>query len=77
MQNASSIAAFTMGIPSVILSWNDKVEKLMAIIGYEERAIKFVDFDAEYVVERFETALREGVQKKNRCYESESKRKCG
>ena len=59
----SSIAAFTMGIPSVILSWNDKVEKLMAIIGYEERAIKFVDFDAEYVVERFETALREGVSK--------------
>src|SRR5699024_6489305 len=25
----SSIDAFTMGIPSVILSWNDKVEKLM------------------------------------------------
>lgn len=57
----SSIAAFTMGIPSVILSWNDKVEKLMAIIGYEERAIKFEDFNAEYIVDKFEAALKEGV----------------
>ncbi len=57
----SSIAAFTMGVPSVILSWNDKVEKLMSIIGYEERAIKFEDFDAQTIVDRFEAALKEGV----------------
>lgn len=57
----SSIAAFTMGVPSVILSWNDKVEKLMSIIGYEERAVKYEQFDAEYIVELFERALEEGV----------------
>ena len=57
----SSIAAFTMGIPSVILSWNDKVEKLMAIIGYPDRAIKFEQFDVNYIVDKFEQSLKEGV----------------
>jgi polysaccharide pyruvyl transferase WcaK-like protein len=57
----SSIAAFTMGVPSVILSWNDKVEKLMSIIGYADRAIKFEQFDAEYIVDKFEEALNEGI----------------
>lgn len=59
----SSIAAFTLGIPSVILSWNDKVEKLMAIIGYPERAIRRDEFDAALIVDRLETAFREGVDK--------------
>ena len=57
----SSIAAFTQGIPSIILSWNDKVEKLMEIIGYPERAIKFEQFDGKYIVDKFEEALKEGV----------------
>jgi polysaccharide pyruvyl transferase WcaK-like protein len=59
----SSIAAFTLGIPSVILSWNDKVEKLMAIIGYPERAIRRDEFDAVLIVDRLEAAFREGVDK--------------
>ncbi len=57
----SSIAAFTMKIPSVILSWNDKVEQLMEIIGYPERAIKYKDFDPEYIVNCMEKAKEEGV----------------
>ena len=57
----SSIAAFTLKVPSVILSWNDKVEKLMEIVGYPERAIKYEQFDAEYIVDMFEKALKEGV----------------
>lgn len=57
----SSIAAFTMGVPSVILSWNDKVEKLMEIIGYPDRAIKRDQFDAVYIVDKFEQSLSEGI----------------
>lgn len=57
----SSIAAFTMGVPSVILSWNDKVEKLMEIVGYPERAIKRQDFEPTLIVEAMETALSQGV----------------
>lgn len=57
----SSIAAFTMGVPSVILSWNDKVEKLMEIIGYPERAIQQKDFRPEYIVDSMEKAQAEGI----------------
>lgn len=57
----SSIAAFTLGIPAVILSWNDKVEKLMEIIGYPERAVRLADFNPVYIVNAFEQALSEGV----------------
>ncbi|WP_434810429.1 polysaccharide pyruvyl transferase family protein [Microbacterium sp. bgisy189] len=57
----SSIAAFTMGVPSVILSWNDKVEKLMEIIGYPERAIRQKDFSPRYIVDAMEKAKSEGI----------------
>ncbi|WEG07900.1 polysaccharide pyruvyl transferase family protein [Microbacterium horticulturae] len=57
----SSIAAFTMGVPSVILSWNDKVEKLMDIIGYPDRAIKRHDFRPEFIVDSMEKAKEQGI----------------
>lgn len=58
----SSIAAFTLQIPSVILSWNDKVNKLMKHVGYEERAVNREDFDPKHIVDLFEKALAEGVE---------------
>lgn len=57
----SSIAAFTLGVPSVILSWNDKVEKLMDLIGYPERAIRRENFDAVTIVDEMEKALKDGI----------------
>lgn len=57
----SAIAAFTLGIPSVILSWNDKVVKLMDDIGYPERAVVMDDFYSSVIIKRFEKALKEGV----------------
>lgn len=57
----SAIAAFTLRIPSVILSWNDKVDKLMDIIGYPERAIPRTEFDPKHVVDCMESAMHEGV----------------
>ena len=57
----SAIAATTLGIPTVILSWNDKVNKMMSQIGYPERVINMEDFNAGFIVDRFEEALCEGV----------------
>lgn len=62
----SSIAAFALGIPSVILSWNKKVDKYMEIVGYPERAIKQELFNAEYVVTCMENAIHEGISEQNR-----------
>ena len=60
----SAIAAFSMGIPSVILSWNDKVNKFMDICGYRDRAINQDKFDPEYIVDIYEKAILEGVNEK-------------
>jgi lipopolysaccharide cholinephosphotransferase len=57
----SSIAAFTLGIPSVILSWNRKVDKMFKTIGYPERAIPMADFAPGTIVDAMERALEEGV----------------
>ena len=57
----SSIAAFTMGIPSVVLSWNKKIDKYMEIIGYPDRAIDVKDFTPDYIVDKYLDAYREGI----------------
>ena len=62
----SSIAAFALGIPSVILSWNKKVDKYMEIVGYPQRAVGQEDFDATIIVQRLEQALSEGISAENR-----------
>ena len=62
----SSIVAFSMGIPSVILSWNEKVNKYMAQAGYPERAVSMKEMDPSHTVDILERALREGVSEENR-----------
>ena len=62
----SSIAAFTLGIPSVILSWNNKVDKYMEIVGYPDRAIPQTKFNATTIVNQMESAIRDGVSIENR-----------
>ena len=62
----SSIAAFALGIPSVILSWNNKVDKYMKIVGYPERAIKQESFDPQFIVDSLESAIEYGISDDNR-----------
>lgn len=62
----SSIAAFSLGIPSIILSWNDKVDKYMDIAGYPQRAVKQDNFNSKYIVNLLEQALKEGISVENR-----------
>ena len=50
-----------MGIPSVILSWNDKVDKYMKEIGCPERAVDLAHFEPGYICDALEKALEEGV----------------
>ncbi|MBR1528120.1 MAG: polysaccharide pyruvyl transferase family protein [Oscillospiraceae bacterium] len=57
----SSIAALSMKIPSVILSWNKKVDKLMNILGYPERVVNYKDFKSKIIVDKMEAALRNGI----------------
>ena len=61
----SSIAGFSMGIPSVALSWNDKVDKYMKIVGYPQRAIKQDECNSKTIVDRLEIALKEGISEEN------------
>lgn len=58
----SSIAAYSMGIPAVILSWNDKVDKFMQFIGYPERAVRMENFKADFIVNLMEKAMEEGFE---------------
>lgn len=62
----SSIGAFSLGIPSVILSWNKKVDKYMEILGYPERAISQDDCKAGNIVNKLEEALKIGISEENR-----------
>ena len=62
----SSIAAFSLGIPSVVLSWNNKVDKYMKIVGYPDRAIPQKDFKASIIVEMMKKAISEGISDENR-----------
>jgi len=61
----SSIVAFSMGIPSVILSWNKKVNKYMEICGYPDRAINIENFNAKYIVDQLELSLKDGISDEN------------
>ena len=56
----SVIAGFSMGIPSVALSWNSKLDRFMELISCPERAISYEDFDAVYIVDQMEKAMAEG-----------------
>lgn len=56
----SCIAAYSMGIPAIVMSWNDKVDKFMKLIGYPERAVRVENFKAEYIVDLMEKAAEEG-----------------
>ncbi len=61
-----SIISFAMDIPSVSLVWNTKVTGFYKGIGYPQRAIGYPDFNAEYIVNRLEEAMEEGISKDER-----------
>ena len=59
----SVIAGMSIGVPSVALSWNKKLNKYMKLIGHPERVIDVDDFNPKFIVDRYEVALKEGYTK--------------
>lgn len=57
----SAIAAFTLGVPSVLLCWNEKTVKLMNIVGYPDRVVTTEKLTPDNVITAFEKAMSEGI----------------
>ncbi len=56
-----SIISFSLGVPSLGIFWNPKVESFYSGIGHEDRIIYTEDIDPKKVVERLQKAMEEGV----------------
>lgn len=61
----SSIATFSMKIPSVVFSWNKKVDRYMDILGFPDRAISVENFNANFAVDCLENAIKQGISASN------------
>jgi polysaccharide pyruvyl transferase WcaK-like protein len=62
----ASIIAYSYGIPGVALVWNNKQVMFGKIIGYPERFITKEQFNAQYIVNILENAIKQGYNEKNR-----------
>lgn len=62
----SSIAAFALGIPSVVLSWNNKINQYMQHIGYPDRVITGKELIPELIVDRMLDAMKQGIDLEKR-----------
>jgi polysaccharide pyruvyl transferase WcaK-like protein len=51
------ISAYSMGVPSVVISWNDKVDDFMKTIGFPERALSGDRANAREIVNQMERAI--------------------
>ena len=58
-----SIISYSLGIPSVSLTWNSKVTAFYDMIGYPERSLTVENFSAKKILNQLEQAMEEGVQK--------------
>jgi len=69
----ANVVAYSMGIPSVGLVWNDKLTLWGHIIGHPERFIQPEMFDPDYIVNVLERAIQTGCdpitkEEKNSAY---------
>lgn len=65
----ANIIAYSLGIPSVGLVWNNKLKMFGENIKQPERFVTHENFKAEYLVERLEKALEEGYHIKQEEYQ--------
>lgn len=73
------IAAYSLGVPGVGLSWNDKVDCFMENIGYPERTIDILRQKPSEIVDIYEKAVQENYDPEKRdafretlCYETKN-----
>lgn len=53
----AGIVSYSLDVPAINLSWNDKVAMFYEEIGLPERALQFEDWNANLAVERLEEAI--------------------
>lgn len=68
----SCIVAYSLGIPYIALSWNNKLEYFSEAIGYTERTVDQESFSAGQILERYEKAVEEGYDEDQRTKYRES-----
>jgi len=56
----SSIIAYSLGVPSVGLVWNEKLKFFGETIGYPERFVEVKDFKADLLISKINQAIIEG-----------------
>ena len=56
-----SIISFSLGVPSLGVIWNNKVEKFYKNFGYADRAISVENLDVKAMVDKIESIISEGV----------------
>ncbi|MCD8200074.1 MAG: polysaccharide pyruvyl transferase family protein [Coriobacteriaceae bacterium] len=58
-----SIIAFSLGVPSIGIVWNDKVTSFYETIGYDDRLVTVDGTSVEQAVKRLGEAIEQGVDK--------------
>ena len=62
----SCIIAYSLDIPYIALSWNNKLNYFSDAIGYPERTVGHENFSAEQILERYEKAENDGYEERMR-----------
>ena len=57
-----SIISYALKVPSIGITWNQKVPLFYESIGYSNRALERKDFEADKIILRLEEAMEEGVK---------------
>lgn len=60
-----SIISYSLGVPSVGIIWNHKVDMFYGSVGYEDRTVNVADITPEAVVEKVVKAVEEGAERDN------------
>lgn len=62
----SCIVAYSLDIPYIALSWNNKLNYFSESIGYPERTVTHENFSAKQIIERYIVAENEGYDESSR-----------
>ena len=62
----SCIIAYSLEIPYIALSWNNKLDYFSEAIGYTERTVNKENFSADQILKRYKKAVIEGYDKNKR-----------
>lgn len=62
----SCISAYSLEVPFIAISWNNKADEFLRLIGYPERVFSFSQADAIKVVDALEKSIEDGYDAASR-----------